>query len=182
MSHDPRFFEKALVEFEEALFDLKKLLDLHSLLGVSGPMHSAYYDALRNRIDRLGILAKDVPRHLPATDYLMDVDGLKLLVDVRVLVKGLKREDVTPKSLDSIILPLLVNLLRYINSKYFKDLTLAEILYVTEILHTLNREGFEELDPAMVKLNTLHMDWVKHLAETSEEELKVSILFAHDPH
>lgn len=174
MSHDRKLFE-------EPLKDLEKLLIIHELLRASGPIHSAYYDALRNRIDRLVILAEITPQHLPVT-FPKDFHDLKQLVDLRVLVKGLQREDVTPESLDSIIHRRLADLQAYITSKDFKNLTTDEIEFVTVTVQNLQRGGLAKLEVALAKLNALHTGWAKHLAETSEEELKVSVLFAHDPH
>ena len=91
--------------FEKALLDLKKLLGMPPVLGLSSPMPTAYYDALRNKIDRRVILANKISQHVPAREYPIDVDGLKLLVEIRGLVLGLKREDVTTQNLDSTIHP-----------------------------------------------------------------------------
>ena len=103
---------------------------------------------------------------------------MKLLVDIHGLVKGVKREDVATQSLDSIIRPRLLNLHAYIGSKYPEDLTLDEILYETEILQTLDRQGFEGLP--LVDLDELRLEWMDNLAWTSGEKLKVSALFTYD--
>ena len=164
--------------FEEALLELEKFFEMHVMLEVSGPTHTAYYDALRNKIDLLVILANRIPRHVPAAQYPIDIDCLKLLVDVREQVKGLKREDITTQSLDSIIRPRLSNLYAYIGSKYPNDLTLDDILYETEILQTLDGQGFEGLP--LVDLNELRLEWLENLAWTSGEELNVSAPFTDD--
>ena len=161
--------------FKEALLDLKRLFDMHPLLGVSSPMHTTYYDALRNKIDRLVILAERLHQHSQAIHHLMDVDDLKLLVDLRVLVKGLKREDITPTRLDSIIFPSLVTLLVYTVAKDSKNVTTDEILDLTETLQTLKREGYVGLDTALEELKDLHEAWLKNLAKTSAEELQVGV-------
>ena len=168
--------------FREALLDLKRLFDMHPMLGVFGPMHTAYYDALRYRIDRLVILAERSHQHSQALHHSMDVDGLKMLVDLRVLVQGLKREDITPTSLDSIIHPRVVNLRAHIVKKDSKNLTTDQILDLTKPLQTLNREGYEGLDTALKELNELHEKWLKNLAKRSKEELEVGVSFAYGPH
>ena len=166
--------------FEEALLDLKKVLNMHSILGVFGPMRNAYYHALRNKIARLVILANRTQR-VPAGQFPIDVDGLRLLVEIRRLVKGLKREDLTTESLDSIISPRVAYWPTYIYSKGFVDMTLDEVLHITEILQTLKLGDFGGLDRHMSMLGQLHLKWLPKLAETSEDELEVSVLFAYDP-
>ena len=166
--------------FRKALDNLKSLLDMHPLLGVSGPMHNGYYDLIRTRIERLVILAERTP-----TTSAKDFDGLKLLVDLRVLVKALKREDVTPESLDAIIRPRLGKLKAHISSIQIWKLEvdeIEEIRHLTEIIQTLNREGFEELEEPLKKLNELHKRWVNMAAAISEEGLRVGVPLAYDPH
>ncbi|KAL8787537.1 MAG: hypothetical protein Q9195_007709 [Heterodermia aff. obscurata] len=169
MSHDSRLVEEALLE-------LKKLFDMHPMLRVSGPVPTAYYDALRNKIDRLEILANGVTWDLLLKRYPTDSRGLQLLVKVRGLVKGLQRDDFPTQGLDSIIYTCLYSLDNSIESKHFKTLTLDDVLCLTQVLQTLRREGFEAF--ILEKINRWHWEWATELAERSKEELEVRILLA----
>lgn len=50
MSHDHQLVE-------ETLLHLIAIFDIHPMLEVSGPVHTAYYDAFQDKIDRLEFLA-----------------------------------------------------------------------------------------------------------------------------